>query len=561
MLIKIGDRLAAAGADCRAVLPRKRTLATEILLGQLIVLVLTVAVGFGFYTRSLRHRLDRQYEQRALAIAQATAAMPALQQALAAGDPGQVIPGLADQVRTRTGASYVVVIDRQGVRHSHPIPALIGQRIEEPVVALDGQGHVRIDRGSTGVSANGIAPLPGPGGGVVGEVSVGVPDRQVSSEVWSEILGLLAYAGIGLGVGAVIAWGLARRLKRSTFGLELDEIAALVQEREATLHGIKEGVVAVDPSGRITLINDQAHQLLHTTPAAVGKLIDDLFPEGGRLRQLLGGATEGSDQVVLVDDRCLIVNTMPVVHRTKNLGVVVTLRDRTEIEGALRELDDVRGLTDALRAQQHEFSNRMHTLAGLLELGHYDDAMSYLSEVSGATVGLAAWLQARVNSPVVVALIAAKTTVALERGVTLSVTEGSRLQVTGEPVPALVTILGNLIDNAVDAAQDGSPPAGVSVRFLQDEDHTVIEVTDTGPGIQAEDKQAIFVDGYSTKGAGRGGRRGLGLALTHQLVKKLGGSIGVKDTAATTFTVTLPRHSRVPAPPARPETQGQSVAQ
>src|SRR6202011_1160932 len=117
----------------------------------------------------------------------------------AAGDPATVIPALADQVRRRTGASYVVVIDRQGVRHSHPIPALVGQRVEEPIMALDGLGHVRIDRGDPGVSANGVAPLPGPDGSLLGEVSVGVPDRQVSSEVWSEVLGLLAYAGIGLG--------------------------------------------------------------------------------------------------------------------------------------------------------------------------------------------------------------------------------------------------------------------------------------------------------------------------------------------------------------------------
>ena len=143
-------------------LPRMRTLATQILLGQLIVLILTLAVGFGFYTSSVRHRLERQYEQRALAIAEATAAMPTLQQALASGDPDKVIPDLANQVGRRTGASYVVVIDREGVRHSHPIPALIGQRVEEAVVALDGLGHVRIDRGSTGVSANGIAPLTGP---------------------------------------------------------------------------------------------------------------------------------------------------------------------------------------------------------------------------------------------------------------------------------------------------------------------------------------------------------------------------------------------------------------
>ena len=198
-------------------------------------------------------------------------------------------------------------------------------------MALDGRGHVGIDPGSLGRSANGKAPIFGSDGTVIGEVSAGVLENRVSSEAAGQLPSLAAYALVALAGGIVVAWALARRLKRQTFGLELDEIAALLQDREATLHGIREGVVALDPAGRVSLINDQAHLLLHTPPGTVGQPVTELFP-AGRLLDLLVGKGSGNDQVVLFGDRLLVVNRMPVTRRGKDLGTVVTLRDRTELE-------------------------------------------------------------------------------------------------------------------------------------------------------------------------------------------------------------------------------------
>ena len=399
---------------------RTRTLSTQILGGQVIVLVVAGAIGFGFSSRALRQLVDHQYEQRALAIAETTATMPSVRAAMAGGDPDGEVQRIAQQVISRTGASYVVVIDRHSIRHSHPMPALIGQAVAEPLVALDGRGHVGIDPGSLGRSANGKAPIFGNDGTVIGEVSAGLLEKRVSSEAAGQLPGLAAYVLVALAGGLVAAWGLSRRLKRQTFGLELDEIASLLQDREATLHGIREGVVTLDPAGRVLLINDQAHLLLHTPPDTVGRRVGDLFPPG-RLVDLFVGKGSGTDQVVLFGDRLLVVNRMPVTRKGKDLGTVVTLRDRTELEEALRELDDVRVFTDALRAQQHEFSNRLHVIAGLVELGRYEDAKSFVSEVSGAATGLAAELEERISNPRLVALLVAKTTVARERGVSLSV--------------------------------------------------------------------------------------------------------------------------------------------
>ncbi len=522
---------------------RTRTLSTQILGGQVIVLVVAGAVGFGFSVRAVRQLVDRQYEQRALAIAETTASMPTVRADIGGGNDGGELQDIAQQVTARTGASYVVVIDRHSIRHSHPTPALIGQPVTEPLVALDGRGHVGIDPGSLGRSANGKAPIFGAGRTVIGEVSAGLLENRVSSEAFGQLPGLAASVVVALAVGLLVAWGLSRRLKRQTFGLELDEIAALLQDREATLHGIREGVVTLGPDGRVQLINDQAHLLLHTPPDTVGRPVSELFPPG-RLVDLFVGKGSGADQVVLFGDRLLVVNRMPVSRRGKDLGTVVTLRDRTELEGALRELDDVRVFTDALRAQQHEFANRLHVIAGLVDLGRYEEAKSFVSEVSGAASGLAAELDAHIASPRLVALLVAKTTVAKERGVTLSVTSESRLDVDHDHANALVSIVGNLVDNAIDAAAGHTPADGsaatVTVCFRQDARNIAVEVADSGPGLPADAHDVVFNDGWSTKAAADGRQRGLGLALVRQIADRLGGDVEIVEGAATVFRVSLP---------------------
>jgi two-component system CitB family sensor kinase len=523
---------------------RTRLLSTQILAGQLVVLIVALGAGFGLYARAVRDRLNQQYQQRALAVAQAVASEPAIRDALVRGDRSGTVQTLAEDTRRATQALYVVVIDRQGLRYSHPNPSQIGQVITEPVIALDGKPHVGIDPGSLGRSANGKAPVVAAAGGmtgpVVGEVSAGIAVRQVSSALFNERVVLLLYGVVALALGSIAALLLARRLKKTTFGLELNEIATLLQEREATLHGIREGVVALDRQDHIKLVNDQAHRLLRLRQEAVGRSVDEIFPEG-RLRDLLTGAAGGADQVVLLEDRCLVLNRMEVAHQGTSLGAVITLRDRTELEEALRQLDEVRTLTDALRAQQHEFSNRMHALTGLLELGHQEEALTYLTDINAASVGLAASLQARISSPIVVALLVAKTTVAFERGVTLTVNETSELEVPDQQARDWVSILGNLIDNAIDAATEAGPGGTVTVRFLRDDDHNLIEVADTGPGVSGEVMRSIFVDGYSTKAPVSDARRGLGLALVRQLTDKLGGTVSVRSDRGAVFTVVLPR--------------------
>ncbi|MBR7831466.1 Spo0B domain-containing protein, partial [Actinospica sp. MGRD01-02] len=355
---------------------------------------------------------------------------------------------------------------------------------------------------------------------------------------------------VALLIGAAASWLLAHRLKKRTFGLELDEIAKLLHEREAVLHGIREGMIAFDRAGRITMVNDEARRLLRLGTTGIGSWIEDIVPPG-RLRDVLSGAILGKDEIVLTDDYCLAVNRMPVILAGRPHGSVVTLRDRTELSGLLRELDSVKGLTDALRAQQHEFANHLHTVAGLLELGETDEALRFLTDLRSAEIGLAESLRTRIASPLVVGLFLAKSAVAAERGIDLVLTEDSWLGDVPVKSQAVTTILGNLIDNAFDAVAGkyslAEEPGRVTVSMVEDEDAIRIEVGDNGPGIPDTARESIFVDGFSTKPGSGTLRRGLGLALVHRLVQRLGGRIEVSAGPGAVFTVTLPAAVERPA--------------
>lgn len=524
---------------------RLRTLASWILLAVLGILLATVVIGGVLDVRLTSRSLDQQYEERARAVAATVAEMAEIRTAVAAGDPHHVVQPAADRIIRTTGATYVVVTDRSGLRFSHPNTALIGQRLEEPVAALDGYDHVGIDHGSLGRSANGKAPIMGPGGTVVGQVSVGILEARVAAQVHHEVEAIALYSALALAVGVAVALLLARAIKRVTFGLELREFASLLQEREAMLHGIREGVVGVDSASRVNVLNDEARRLLGVAGPGVGQHLEDLVPPG-RLRDLLSGQIGGPDQSVMTTDAVLVVNRRPVTVGARAVGSIVTLRDRTETAGLIRRMHAMTGLSNALRAQEHEFTNRLHVIAGLLDLGEVEEARGYLDLIVEQHVVSAEDLRSRIGPPVVAALLLAKIAVAAESGVTLRITEDSRLDAPNPDPNLLMTVLGNLVDNAVDATATQPPPRTVTVQLSDTDDEIRVVVTDDGPGVPEELLSEIFTDGYSTKPARGERHRGIGLALVKRLVRRAGGHVHASPGPGGHFEVVLPQ--RVPEP-------------
>jgi two-component system, CitB family, sensor kinase len=533
----VGDHPAASEGNGTA-MRRSGTLASRILVAVLGILVVTLALGVFLVLRFENQSLDRDYEARAVGIAETAAQDPEVAGLLATGDPGAQLQVLASRVVHASGATYVVITDRSGTRFSHPNAALIGRKLEEPLAVLDGRSHTGIDEGSLGRSANGKAPIRDDSGAIVGQVSVGILETHVAGQFWHEALIIALYSLLVLGIGVVASWFLARTIKRLTFGLELHDFAALLQEREAMLHGIREGVLCFDEKGRLTVVNAEAEQLLGLKPDAVGRTAADLVPPG-RLRDVLTGSVEGGDLEILTDDYLLVVNRRKVGLGGRSIGSVVTLRDRTEQESLLRELRALGGLTSTLRAQEHEYANRLHAMSVLMDMGELVEARDYLTELSEGAIGRAEDLRSRISPPALAALLTAKFALAAERSVELVVTPDSHLDQPRSRGGDLISIVGNLVDNALEALAGQPEPRLVTVD-LNDDDGVHIVVRDTGPGIDADDPTVVFQDGWSTKAGSDGPRRGLGLALVHRIVRRTGGTIAVSMGDGTCFEVRLP---------------------
>ena len=515
------------------------SLATQILALQVLIVLVTVAVSAVVGVQQTRAQLTRQEGAKVLAIAQSVAALPEVRAAYDDPDPSRVLQPLAESVRRASDLTFVVLADRDQVRLAHPDPSLVGQRLSTDATdALSGEEVVTTERGTLGRSVRAKVPVRDASGAVVGVVSVGSLEERVA-EQWRDALPrLMLYLLVALAVGAFGSWLLARRLKRQTFGLEPDEIARLLEQREATLHGIREGLVVVDGSGRLTLVNDEARTLLDLPADSLGRDVADLaLPP--RLHDVLTGTTEGEDEIVLRAGRVLVLNRKPLAVRGRAIGSVVTLRDRTELEDLTRELGGARSVTDALRAQAHEFSNRMHTVAGLLELGEHDSALSFIERVTAVREELTARLTEQVGEPAVAAVLLAKTAYAAEHGVELRLAEDTALPAgTGADPDALVTVVGNLVDNAVEAL--GGDGGEVEVRIVTSVDGVLVEVRDSGPGVAPELADEVFRHGFTTKIAQEAGTRGLGLALTRQACVTRGGWVDVRNEDGAVFTAFLP---------------------
>jgi two-component system CitB family sensor kinase len=497
-----------------------RTIAITAALLSVVVVLCTVAAVV-----VLRRDLTTQYEQRALAIARTVAQDPQYARLVDTTEPradGQV-QAEAEEVRRSTGALYVVVTDDQGIRYSHPDPQRIGERVStSPEEALAGREVVTVERGTLGNSARGKVPLRDPSGRIVGEVSVGISIDRIDANTrqLATLLGVVALVPLALGIGGALVVG--RRLRRSTLGLQPEQMADLLREHEAVLHGVRDGVLGVDNSGRVTVTNPQADHLLGVTPERGRPLAEaDVDPA---VVDLMTQDPAPVGVLRVLGDKAVLATRLVVRREGRDLGQVLILRDRSDLDTMARELETTRALTDALRAQAHEHTNRLHTLHGLLHLGRLDEAEGYLEELSAVRT----WVPG-LEDPYLAGLLAAKSAAASEAGVRLSIDEGTFVSGSLTRPLDTVAVVGNLLDNAIRAASLGRRrPAAVTVTLLSDGTDLVVHVVDSGDGVPAELVETVFEHGYTTR-TEAAPDHGIGLSLARHTARSHGGDLQLLD--------------------------------
>ncbi|NUR15448.1 MAG: sensor histidine kinase [Dermatophilaceae bacterium] len=523
--------------------PRRWSVAGQTFALQVIVAVLVVAAGLGGAFAQAQRAGDQEALARALAVARTMAATPDVIAAVQGPDPTAALQPYALRVQRESQTDFVVVMSRDAIRWTHPDPTQIGRKFIGHTEAALAGGVVEEDyTGTLGPSTRVVVPVTDKGD-VVALVSVGIRKSAVGERVRAQLPGLLlagVVAAVLSGLGTALV---ARRIRRQTHGLGEQQLREMYEYYDAVLHAVTEGLIITDLDGRLRLANDEATRLLSLPPDAVGRPIAGLGLAAPLAAALTDDATH-ADELHVTAARVLVLNRGPARWKGRLLGHVATLRDRTDLEALTGELDSARGLTEALRSQAHESANRLHTIVSLIELGHTDRAIAFATDELQVSQLLTDRVVGSVDEPALTAVLLGKAAEAHERGIAFGIEPGAHWPRDVAPTRDVVTIVGNLIDNALDAVGGdvGSPRPERHVTFDSwvDDAYAVLEVSDDGPGLPPGGVEDAFRRGWSTKDEGSAGRRGIGLALVSQTVERLGGTLDVQGPPGATFTVRLP---------------------
>lgn len=523
----------------------KRTwsLARRLFVLQVVVVTVVVLVGATMAWFDAREQNLRSAREEVSVLAETLASTPLLKSALRSSNPSAPLQPWSRRVQRETGVDFVTIMNTRGIRYTHPHPERIGERFWGHIrPAVRGRTFTETYTGTLGPSVRAVAPVfDDSHNRVLGLVSAGIKVRALNRELRGRLVGMSLLAGTALLLGGLATYLVSSRLRRYTHGLSAAELSRMYEYHDAILHAVHEGLLVVSANGVITLCNDGAGTLLGAEPRELEgvRLAEVGLPES--LRELLVSREPVRDRIHVTDDRVLLVTLSAVRSKGRDLGDVVVLRDHTELRALSIEVDSLRGFSESLRSQAHESANRLHTVVSLVELGRTDQAVEFAT----AELRTAQWLTDRVvgavGESVLGAVLLAKMAQARESGVTVTLTDDTEVDDTVlEEVGRrdLVTILGNLIDNATEALRGTgrSPEPTITVTLRTENGELLLRVADNGEGVRPDSVRRLFQRGFSTKD----GERGLGLALVGQSVRRYGGRIDVANEAGAVFTVRIP---------------------
>ncbi|WP_213135122.1 sensor histidine kinase [Citrobacter sp. FP75] len=527
-----------------AIRKRPMKLGTTVILMVSAVLFSVLLVVHLIYFSQISNMTRDALADKALAVARTLANSPEIRLGLQKAPKESGIQAIAQAVNQSNDFLFIVVTNMQSIRYSHPEAQRIGQPFkgDDILLALQGKENVAINRGFLAKALRVFTPIYDENHRQIGVVAIGLELSRVAEQInnsrgsiiWSILFGVL--------VGLLGTWIFVKVLKRILFGLEPYEISNLFEQRQAMLHSIKEGVIAVDDSGEVTLINQAAQELLDYHKSQDDEQLSTLSHAWSQvvdLSEVLRDGTPRRDEEITVKDRLLLINTVPVLSNGKIIGAISTFRDKTEVRKLMQRLDGMVNYADALRERSHEFMNKLHVILGLLHLKSYKQLETYIIKTANNYQEEIGSLLGKIKSPVIAGFLLSKINRTSDLGHILVISNESQLPENSneDQVTVLITILGNLIENALEAlGQEVGGEISVSLHYRHGWLHC--EVNDDGPGIAPDRIDHIFEKGVSSKGS----ERGVGLALVKQQVESVGGNISVESEPGifTQFFVQLP---------------------
>jgi two-component system, CitB family, sensor histidine kinase DctS len=492
--------------------------------------------------------LDIQEEElgkRAMITSRTVAQLPEVKAHIQENEGWKTIEPVVEKIRVINEADYIVVMNMDGVRYSHPVKEMLGteSKGKDESAAFADHTFISKAKGEMGTAVRAFVPIKNENLEQIGVVAVGhvIPGfNEVFQDLKDEMTLILLLV---LSFGIIGAWLLARHLKQQMFYLEPHEIVRMLEERTATFHSMHEGVIAIDIQEHISIFNEKAKHIFNVSGDVVGQPIREVIPDT-RLPEIIELSRPVYNQEIRVKGKVIMSNRVPIKVNGHIIGAVAIFQDRTEVARMAEELTGVKAFVEALRVQNHEHMNKLHTIAGLLQLGKYKKAMQYVFQVSEEKGILTKFLNQRIKNESLAGLLLSKVGRGKELGIEVVIDSESRFEVFPEHLDQhdFVTILGNLIENAFDAVER-IPEARIDISIEQNSEVCALLVEDNGSGMKEAVKKHIFQRGYTTKGENGSG---IGLYLVQQIVEKGKGEMEItsQENQGTSFIITFPMGDR-----------------
>lgn len=527
-------------------LKKKMKLQTKLTILIIIVVFISISIIIFFVASWMTKNIKSTSKTNVMNVAEMVANSREVIDALGKKDPDKIIgPYIENQLKSLDEIEYIIVVDNEGMRYSHPNANMIGQKFvggDESRVVKEGDVYISEAIGTLGRSLRAFVPIYNvEKNKEIGFVCVGMLTKSIEQSEHMAILYIILISIGSLAVGIVGAFILSNNIKNTLLGLEPEEITNLYNEKIGILDAIYEGLIAIDNNGNITLVNDSALNILHyeneiDKNSIIGRNIDEIFPTTNLVKVLDEGKCKFEEEQK-INNTVIMTNKIPIKDRDKVIGAIATFRDKTEVTRLAEELTGVKKMAWSLRAQNHEFMNKLHTISGLIQLEEYDEALQFISNVAKNRNNISSILTKKIKDPSLSAILFSKYNKAEENRIKFNIDESSKISKLPKFMDSedMVSIVGNLIENSLDAVDnDGS--GEVYIKIIQYSELIEIKISDNGPGIKDEYMDKIYEQGFTTKE----GQRGHGMYIVKQIIDRANGKIELKVNNGVNWNIVIP---------------------